>query len=116
MSKDIINTIAAEILGITTLESRDSDRLDFHEVSAVAVTAALEAAYAAGATSAAIRKTLDVMDTTISEILRRSSEAKHEIAQGRDNAAIGAILGMEELLADALALHRAARAIHRHSR
>ncbi len=37
---------------IETLEIRNSDRLDFHDVAVWAIRAALEAAYAAGVTAA----------------------------------------------------------------
>ncbi|TNC93637.1 MAG: hypothetical protein FD119_3831 [Stygiobacter sp.] len=40
--------IAATILDLETLETRNSDRLDFHELSAWQIKKALEAAYAAG--------------------------------------------------------------------
>jgi hypothetical protein len=44
--------IARAMLGIETLETRSSDRLDFHEVSVASLRAALEAAYHAGAEQA----------------------------------------------------------------
>ncbi|CAA7614816.1 hypothetical protein [Magnetospirillum sp. SS-4] len=40
--------IAATILDLETLATRNSDRLDFHELSVWGIKAALEAAYAAG--------------------------------------------------------------------
>ncbi|XHR27629.1 MAG: DUF6900 domain-containing protein [Chthoniobacteraceae bacterium] len=40
--------IAKEILNIETLETRNSDGLDFHEVSVWEIRDALEAAYEAG--------------------------------------------------------------------
>lgn len=43
-----IAEIARRHLHIGTLEARNSDRLDFHEVGVWAVLAALEAAYLAG--------------------------------------------------------------------
>ena len=46
--KDIFTTIAQQHLGIETLEKRNRDSLDFHDVSVWGVKAALEAAYAAG--------------------------------------------------------------------
>ena len=49
--KDIdrqLQQIALDHLFIDTLETRNSDRLDFHEVSAWAVKSALMAAYQAG--------------------------------------------------------------------
>jgi radical SAM superfamily enzyme len=43
-----LEQIAATHLGIETLATRNHDSLDFHEVSACCVKAALEAAYEAG--------------------------------------------------------------------
>ena len=40
---------------IETLQTQNSDRLDFHDVAVWAIRAALEAAYAAGATAATKR-------------------------------------------------------------
>jgi len=40
---------------IETLETRNSDRLDFHDVAVWAIRAALEAAYVAGQAAAAKR-------------------------------------------------------------
>ena len=40
--------IAQQHLGIQTLEARNSDRLDFHELSVWQIKAALEAAYLVG--------------------------------------------------------------------
>jgi hypothetical protein len=44
----LIQQIALDHLFIETLETRNSDRLDFHEVSAWGVKSALMAAYEAG--------------------------------------------------------------------
>ena len=43
-----LQTIATDHLFIATLETRNSDRLDFHDVSVWAVKAALHAAFEAG--------------------------------------------------------------------
>jgi len=43
-----LQQIALDHMFIETLETRNSDRLDFHEVSAWAVKSALMAAYEAG--------------------------------------------------------------------
>ena len=40
--------IASEVLGIETLDTRKSDRLDFHDLAVWQVRKALEAAYEAG--------------------------------------------------------------------
>ena len=49
MNRDeIINRIAEEHLFLDTLETRNSDRLDFRDQSVWGVKAALEAAYEAG--------------------------------------------------------------------
>ena len=47
-----INAIARKHLDLSTLETRKSDRLDFHEVSVWGVEAALNAAFEAGRASA----------------------------------------------------------------
>lgn len=44
----VLTQIARQHLGIETLETRNSDRLDFHEVAVWNLKAALEAAYRAG--------------------------------------------------------------------
>lgn len=44
-----LEEIAREKLGVETLETRNSDRLDFVELSVWQLKAALEAAYVAGA-------------------------------------------------------------------
>ena len=46
--KDTLEKIARELLGIKTLETRNSDSLDFHEIAVWNLRAALEAAYKAG--------------------------------------------------------------------
>lgn len=47
--KKTIDRIACEILGLETLERRNRDRLDFHDLSVCQIKKALEAAYLAGA-------------------------------------------------------------------
>ena len=44
----ILTKIAAKFLGLETLQTRNSDSLDFHDLSTASVKAALEAAYKAG--------------------------------------------------------------------
>ena len=44
----LLNQIAAEHLHIDTLATRNSDRLDFHDVSVWGVKSALQAAFDAG--------------------------------------------------------------------
>jgi hypothetical protein len=51
-SPQILTSIAREYLGIATLETRRSDRLDFHEVAVWQVEAALKAAFDAGRNTA----------------------------------------------------------------
>jgi hypothetical protein len=48
LTQNVLGRIACERLNIETLEERRSDRLDFHDVSVVAVRAALIDAHAAG--------------------------------------------------------------------
>ena len=47
-TEEIFTNIAKEFLFIETLETRNLDRLDFHDVSVWGVKAALEAAYNLG--------------------------------------------------------------------
>jgi hypothetical protein len=46
--EQLLNQIAAEHLHIDTLTTRNSDRLDFHEVSVWGLKEALQAAFTAG--------------------------------------------------------------------
>lgn len=43
-----LTTIAREALGLETLETRNSDRLDFHDTAVWCIKEALERAYEAG--------------------------------------------------------------------
>ena len=52
--EETIRTIAKELLGLDTIETRKSDRLDFSDQAVWQLRAALEAAYNAG--KAAARK------------------------------------------------------------
>lgn len=45
---ETLTEIATKILDLETLDTRKSDRLDFHELSVWGIKKALEAAYAAG--------------------------------------------------------------------
>lgn len=54
---EAINKIAKAILDIETLETRHSDRLDFHSNGVWSIKEALEAAYKAGQESKAKAKT-----------------------------------------------------------
>lgn len=49
---ELLAAIAREKLGFTTLETRNSDSLDFRDVAVWSVKDALEAAYRAGVDSA----------------------------------------------------------------
>jgi hypothetical protein len=56
-AETVLEAIARRHLGWETLTSRSSDRLDFHDVSVLAVASALRAAYEAGAVAATISAT-----------------------------------------------------------
>lgn len=45
---ELLNQIAHKHLGTQTLETRNSDSLDFHDVAVWSIKAALEAAFLAG--------------------------------------------------------------------
>lgn len=47
-SRQVVGDIARKFLGITTLESRNSDSLDFYDLSVGSLERALLAAYEAG--------------------------------------------------------------------
>ena len=51
----ILTLIAQKHLGIETLQTRNADSLDFHEVAVWSIRGALEAAFAAGLATAAKR-------------------------------------------------------------
>ena len=51
----LLEIAAKHFHSIKTLETRNSDQLDFHDVAVWAIRAALEAAYAAGLAAAAKR-------------------------------------------------------------
>ncbi len=55
--EQVIEQIALDHLFIQTLETQNSDRQDFHDVSVWAIKSALEAAYAAGALAAQSKST-----------------------------------------------------------
>jgi hypothetical protein len=54
--QDALARIAKDVLGIETLETRNSDGLDFHDVAVWTAKAALEAAYDAGGAQRTIYK------------------------------------------------------------
>ena len=45
---DVVGRIARDVLGVPTLEARNSDSLDFHDLGVWSIRAALEAAFEAG--------------------------------------------------------------------
>jgi len=51
----LLEIAAKHFHSIETLDTQNSDRLDFHDVAVSAIRAALEAAYAAGQAAAAKR-------------------------------------------------------------
>lgn len=51
----LLEIAAKHFHSIETLETQNSDRLDFHDVAVWAIRAALQAAYAAGVTAATKR-------------------------------------------------------------
>ncbi len=53
-----IDRIAREILGLETLERRNRDSLDFHDLSVWEIKRALEAAYIAGLRQPKLRRTI----------------------------------------------------------
>lgn len=81
-----INAIARKHLSIETLETRRSDRLDFHEVAVWGVQAALDAAYEAGRHDRADRTAGDAVGMTAAIADAISPEAFVVIAAYLQNA------------------------------
>ena len=48
MTNPMLDHIAQTLLGLETLETRNSDRLDFHDLAVWNIKAALQAAFEAG--------------------------------------------------------------------
>ena len=55
-SASVLEQIARQHFFVETLQTRHSDRLDFHEVSVWAMESALQAAFAAGQQAAATKQ------------------------------------------------------------
>jgi len=60
--KKIIQEIAKKELGLLTLDTRNSDALDFHDLSVWSIKAALEKAYEAGKNVNVKKKTFYIQD------------------------------------------------------
>lgn len=60
----------------------------------------------------AIATNLEVLQKLLLDAATRSAEASAAINQGERNTAIGCLLGLEEILANATALYRAAISLH----
>lgn len=56
------------------------------------------------------------LEQLLKEAAWRGSEGRHRFHEGKRNAAIGGILGLDETLADAGALYRAIMLLHRRAR
>lgn len=63
--------------------------------------------------TATIAANLKALDSLLLEAAQRSSVARQHIERGERNAAIGSILPLEQMLADAAALYRAAVTLQR---
>jgi len=71
----LFEQIAKEHLQVETLETRNSDSLDFYDVSVWGIAAALEAAYQAG---------LNVMETAALEAIKQMAVYENKIKQLED--------------------------------
>jgi hypothetical protein len=67
-------------------------------------------------TKKAIAANIEAMRQILTDAVIRASEAFQAIQAGEQNQAIGAMLGLDRALEDALALYRAAVALHRTGR
>lgn len=63
----------------------------------------------------AITASLEALNALVCEAATRTTEANDYLLRGDRNAAIGTILDIEVMLTDAIALYRAAIALHRRS-
>lgn len=64
----------------------------------------------------ALAANLAALEQLLKEAAWRSAEGCQRFNEGKRNAAIGGILGLEETLADAAALYRAIMLLHRRAR
>jgi len=62
----------------------------------------------------AIGANIGALGDMLRSAVRRAEEAEDAIVQGEQNQAIGTILNLDEYLENALALYRAAIALHRY--
>lgn len=67
-------------------------------------------------TTKAIAANIEALRQLLTDAVVRTSEGFQEIQKGNQNGAIGAILDLDQALQDALALQRAAVALHRNRR
>jgi hypothetical protein len=59
--------------------------------------------------------TMDALNGVINDAAERTAEAHGYMCRHERNAAIGTLVGLEDILTDAIALYRAALALHRRS-
>jgi hypothetical protein len=126
MSRDNeISTIAREILGLETLERRNSDSLDYHDLSVWVIREALEAAHQAGSRDACRdntsatpgdpfrQATADAARHAIDRLQVILNEATGYLIAGNHLAAWGTLVLFDDAAEDlkaAIRLHRAANA------
>lgn len=63
----------------------------------------------------AIAANIDALAALLRDMTTRMDEATGYVRDGQRNAAIGTIIDLDRMLADAAALHGAARALHRNT-
>ena len=63
----------------------------------------------------AIAANIDALAALLRDITSRMDEATGYVRDGQRNAAIGTIIDLDRMLADAVALHGAALALHRNT-
>ena len=67
-------------------------------------------------TKKAIAANIEALDQMLADMATRVAEAYQAIEAGEQNQAVGTILGLDQELEDALALYRAAIALHKGGR
>ncbi len=114
--RQILIDIAKRELRIPILETRGSDRLDFHEVYAPNLGKALIAAYEAGQQSI-LAQPLLLTTAALADLLKSAAAAADsavdDLSQAQTNQAIGGLLPFEDSLKAADSLLQTIFILHR---
>jgi hypothetical protein len=95
----ILTAIATECLGIATLETRRSDRFDFHDLAVWQLEAALKAAFEAGANTGPLPTTLAGLPTPYDAYEIHGMKRLPD-GQGQEEEPVGSVIRDCEQVAD----------------